>query len=393
MIAWSEYHGTNDARIHAAARPANGTFKALPDLRKAARLSDVEVAMSPAGHATVAWTRRSSAELSPYLVEAASRGVSGDFGPVDRVSNPAIERAEGPHLGLNVSGDNTAYAVWHGEDGWYAAVRPAGSAFGAAGRIPNSSAGDTAFGRALVAPAPDGSALAVWTANMAGAPRGVQSARLQPDGTIGTTEALAVTAPPAGFYGYHEDAVALGVDDQGNAATIWRYHEYPAPGIGGDYTIRSQLERFDAAPPAFDSVEVPATADRRAARDDARRRHRPLVGDEARLGLRRQQRRRGRHAEPCVRDAGRLRGRGGRGRRGDQRPRGVPHDRGARPPAERLSRRTRRGLLPRHEPAAGGGRRGAAAPSRRPPPPPVRRAAAAPPRPTPATGRGRGRRG
>jgi hypothetical protein len=260
VIAWTDYHGTNDARVQAAARPANGTFTALPDLRKAPRLSDVEVAMSPAGHATVAWTRRASAEPSPPIVEAASRGLTGDFGPVDRVSHSAIEQAASPHLGLGVSEDNTAYAVWYAKDGWYAAIRPAGSAFGAAGRIPSSSAGDTVFGQAHVAAAPDGSALAVWPANRAGAPRGVESARLRPDGTIGSTEVLAATAPPAGFYGHHEDPVALGVDDQGNAATLWRYHQYPAPGTSGNYTIQSQLTRFDAAPPVFDSVEVPATA-------------------------------------------------------------------------------------------------------------------------------------
>jgi hypothetical protein len=259
VIAWEEYHGTNDARIHVAARPANGTFKALPDLRKASRLSDVMVAMSPAGHAAVAWTRQSSAEQSPYIVEAASRGTIGDFAPVDRVSDPATERYEMPHLALKVSADNTAYAVWHGEDGWYASIRPAGGAFGAAGRIPGSSAGDTTFGRALVATAPDSSAIAVWTANIAGAPRGIQSARLQPDGTVGATQVLAATAPPAGFHGHHDDPAGLGIDDQGNAATIWRYSEYPA-GNANATTIRTQLERFDAAPPAFEAVEVPATA-------------------------------------------------------------------------------------------------------------------------------------
>ena len=259
VIAWYEYHGTSDARVHVAARPANGTFKALPDLRKASRVTDVVVAMSPAGHSTVAWTRRGSAEQSPYVVEAASRGISGDFAPVDRVSHPATERDKDPHLGMKVAADNTAYAVWHGEDGWYAAIRPAGSAFGAATRIPGSSAGDSTLARALVATAPDSSAIAVWNANVAGAPRGVQSARLQPDGTVGATQVLAATGPAAGFHAYHDDPAGIGIDDQGNAATLWQYHEWPVSNSSAE-TVRTQLERYDAAPPAIDAMEVPAMA-------------------------------------------------------------------------------------------------------------------------------------
>jgi hypothetical protein len=253
VIAWDEHDGDTD-RLYAAARPANGALKALPVVRSGRLLSDTSIAMTPGGQTTLVWTRRGSLQ-SKHVVESASRGTSGDFGPVDRVSDAATESSKLPHLGLAVSAENTAYAVWHAADGWYASVRPASSAFGAAQRIPGSTAGDSAFAHARVAAGPDGSARALWSANLANAPRGIESARLEADGTIGPTQVLAATAPPTGFFGFHDPPIGLGIDDEGNAATAWRYHQYRTD--GSDYQIRLQLERFDAAPPRFGSVTVP----------------------------------------------------------------------------------------------------------------------------------------
>jgi hypothetical protein len=248
VVAWATYSPTSGARsIQAAARSAGSQFGPLPDVAHPASLADLQIAMSTEGRATLAWQYWDD-DAGNRVIQAASRGKTGDFGGVETVDT--ISWAYDT-LALDTAPDGTSLLAWPDGGQLRYAVRPEGGGFGATHTVPGSHAADSipqlAFGA-------DGTAWAAWRGSWTG-PIRVETARIAADGSSTSAEDVAAPANPGlsdsatGFYDIDADA-------HGNAAVAWS-HNVAANGPGHQAV---DLRVFDAEPPALTSVQVPATA-------------------------------------------------------------------------------------------------------------------------------------
>jgi hypothetical protein len=173
LTVWSRTDGTN-FRIQAKFRAADGTFGATATISETGRDAlEPQVAFDPSGNAIAVWSQWDGANSR---IHAAFRPAGGSFGP-SQVISLSGRSASGPQISIDSTGK--AVAVWYRFDGAVdrvqAAVRPPNGSFGAAQTL--SAAGVEAYEPRVGAGADaDANAVAVWTGTD-GTNLRVQSAR------------------------------------------------------------------------------------------------------------------------------------------------------------------------------------------------------------------------
>jgi hypothetical protein len=240
VVAWS-----TGASLRAVARPAGGEFSPLSEVHAGPNHDLLQIAMSAEGRATLAWQYWDG---SKYVLQAASRGKSGDFGGVETVDG--MSGAYG-YFRLGKAADGTSVLAWPDAQQLRYAVRPEGGGFGATQVVPGSHGG---YSIPQLAAGPDGTMWAAWRGSFAG-PIRVETARIAPDGSSTSAQDVAAPANP-GLSDSSEGFYAIDADTHGDAAILWT-HNVAANGPGHQ-AVETRI--FDAQPPALTGVDVPATA-------------------------------------------------------------------------------------------------------------------------------------
>ena len=173
LTVWTRSDGSN-LRVQARVRAATGVLGSTASISQAGRDAfEPQVAFDPSGNALAVWTQLDGGNAR---VHAAFRPAGGSFGG-DQTISPAGRDANQPQVSIDSTGK--AVAVWYHFDGTtdrvLAAVRPANGSFGGAQAI--SPLGQESFGPSVAAgPNVDANAVAVWTGSD-GVNTRVQSAR------------------------------------------------------------------------------------------------------------------------------------------------------------------------------------------------------------------------
>jgi hypothetical protein len=173
LMVWARHDGAND-RIQARFRAADGTFGATATISQAGNAAfEPQVALDSSGNAIAVWTQWQGANSR---IHAAFRPAGGSFGASQAIS-PSGQIAGTPQISIDSTGK--AVAVWSLFDGTVdrvqAAVRPANGSFGGVETL--SKSGVEAYEPNVAAgPSADANAAAVWTGSD-GTNLRVQSAR------------------------------------------------------------------------------------------------------------------------------------------------------------------------------------------------------------------------
>jgi hypothetical protein len=160
LMVWTRSDGTN-LRIQAKLRAVDGTFGATQTISVSGRDAyEPQVAIDPSGNAIAVWSQFDGANAR---VHAAFRPAGGSFGG-DQTISPGGGTASAPQISIDSNGK--AIAVWYRFEGAtdrvQAAVRPAGGSFGTAVTLSDPSV--EAFEPQVVAgPNVDANAAVVWT--------------------------------------------------------------------------------------------------------------------------------------------------------------------------------------------------------------------------------------
>lgn len=243
--------------IRAAARPAGGAFDLVaPIFTTVVDLDNItapQVEVDPAGRATLLWSYFGSAS-SVHVVKSAEREPTGNFGGIQNVSTPTIDSAPLGSLDLAVDGDNTAIAVWWA-GAMQAAVRPSSASFGPT--IGPISAPNFVITPPSVGFGPGGRAIATWL-SPGGANYEVQSAIL-PKNASSFTAPIAAQSVPGGAGDTLDGATPIGIDNEGNAATMWRRRFDGSPDAGFQQRFRVETARLDAVAPTLSGVSIPTS--------------------------------------------------------------------------------------------------------------------------------------
>ena len=248
-VAWARSDGTVD-RTQARVRPAGqSAFAPVRDLSTGGsagqHADDPDVALDPAGVATVAWSRVLNGTRIQSRFLTAAGGLSG---LVDEVSENT-DRSTAPSLAVDASG--TAVVVFRacpatggGACGVKAAARPSGGSFGAVEPI---SAPSDEFVLPQVVIDPAGTATAAFVPLTEETQTLIT--RRPPGGSFG---AVRPVSPPGGTSRF----AALAGDDEGNVVIGWAF----APAPSGDNPWTAQVSAFDAAAPTLRDVTAPSSA-------------------------------------------------------------------------------------------------------------------------------------
>ncbi|HEY7255609.1 MAG TPA: PKD domain-containing protein [Solirubrobacterales bacterium] len=240
IAVWEEFEAT-ESIVRASLRPPGGEFEAPEDLSESGKSSfGPEIAMTPAGLATVVWTRAEEEELS---IQTSSRPPGGAFSAPVNVT-PASENSTSPvdtDLKMNDAGD--AVVAWPGranggEPVVKAAVRSGTGAFSTPAEV---SATSPDFLHPDVAIDAAGNATVVWNrsngvnsiAQAAGydaAPPEMRGISVPPTGTVG----VPVTFSAAPFDVWPLASTEFNFGDGLGAPGTTASHAYSAPGV---YTV------------------------------------------------------------------------------------------------------------------------------------------------------------
>jgi hypothetical protein len=240
VVAWS-----TGSSLRAVARPAGGQFSPLSEVHTGLTHSLLQIAMSAEGRATLAWDYWDGGQ---FVLQAASRGKTGDFGGVETIDG--ISGAYG-YFRLGTAADGTSLLAWPDAQQMRYAVRPEGGGFGATQTVPGSHGG---YSIPQLAAGADGTMWVAWRGSFTG-PIRVETARIAPDGSSTGAEDVAAPANP-GLSDISEGFYAIDADTHGDAAILWT-HNVAANGPGHQ-AVETRI--FDAQPPALTGVDVPATA-------------------------------------------------------------------------------------------------------------------------------------
>ncbi|PWU22125.1 MAG: hypothetical protein C5B48_10590 [Candidatus Rokuibacteriota bacterium] len=121
VAVWTQSDGANQ-RIHAAFRPAGGSFGADQTISDAGQnASSPQIAFDGAGNAVAVWYRFDGAN---DRVQAAIRPASGSFGPAQTLSPPGFESFN-PEVAGGPNVDANGVAIWTGSDGVHSRVQTA----------------------------------------------------------------------------------------------------------------------------------------------------------------------------------------------------------------------------------------------------------------------------
>jgi hypothetical protein len=240
VVAWGA--GTS---LRAAARPAGGPFSPLSEVHAGQGRDLLQIGMSAEGRATLAWKYWDGGK---YVLQAASRGKTGDFGGVETVDG--MSGAYG-YFRLGTAPDGTSVLAWPDGGQLRYAVRPEGGGFGATQSVPGSHGG---YSIPQLAADADGRMWAAWRGSFGG-PIRVETARIAPDGSSTSAEDVAAPANP-GLSDSSEGFYDIDTDGHGTAAIVWTHNVAANGPVHQGVDVRV----FDAQPPAFMGVTVPATA-------------------------------------------------------------------------------------------------------------------------------------
>ena len=254
VVAWRRYD-SGGFTLRAAARKPGEPFAPLADVLKTTLKTSVpfgiHLVMSPGGRATMAWqfAEKQPSGLSKYRLQWATRGTSGDFGPVGDLYGPT-DRADAD-FGLAVSADDTAAIAIPSADGVRTAMRPSGSGFSALQKIPGSGSSRDAD----IAFTTGDKAIAMWHQYAVGAPSRVMTAERPQDAPFGSAHQLNGNVKVV----EHSHRSGLGTDDEGSGMA-WFVRDVNPTNPDAWPVWRMQAVAYDAVAPAFVRVSVPATA-------------------------------------------------------------------------------------------------------------------------------------
>jgi hypothetical protein len=254
IAVWEEL-GSTESVVRASQRPAGGEFGPRDDLSGSGQSSfGPEIAMTPAGLATVVWTREENGELA---IETSSRPPGGAFSAPSSVT-PTAEASTAPvdtDLKMNDAGD--AVVAWPGRatGGQYdikAAVRSGTGAFSTPAEV---SATSPDFLHPDVSIDAAGNATVVWNrsngtnsiAQAAGydaSPPELRGLTVPATGTVGVP--VAFSSSPFDVWPLASTAFNFG-DGTGAPGTT-ASHAYARPGV---YTVTAT---------AVDAAGAPASA-------------------------------------------------------------------------------------------------------------------------------------
>ena len=160
LVVWNRSDGSN-IRIQSKFRAADGTFGPTETISVAGDDSlDPQVAFDSTGNAIAVWSEFTGGKSR---IHAAFRPAGGSFGG-DQTISPGGQSASKPQISFDASGD--AVAAWYRFDGAtdriQAAIRPAGGSFGTAETL--SPPGFESFNpRVQAGPNVDANGVAIWT--------------------------------------------------------------------------------------------------------------------------------------------------------------------------------------------------------------------------------------
>ena len=163
LMIWARSDGTN-LRIQSKFRAADGTFGPTQTISQSGRDAfEPQLAFDPSNNAIAVWTQFDG---SNGRVHAAFRPAGGSFGG-DQTITSGVGTATAPQIAIDSTGK--AVATWYSFEGTtdrvQAAVRPAGGTFGTAVTLSDPSL--EAFEPKVVAgPNADANAAVVWTAQV-----------------------------------------------------------------------------------------------------------------------------------------------------------------------------------------------------------------------------------
>jgi hypothetical protein len=113
IAVWTQSDGAN-GRIHAAFRPAGGTFGGDQTISDAGQnASRPQISFDGSGNAVAVWYRFDGAN---DRVQAAIRPPSGSFGPPQTLSPPGLESFN-PEVAAGPNVDANGVSIWTGSDG------------------------------------------------------------------------------------------------------------------------------------------------------------------------------------------------------------------------------------------------------------------------------------
>jgi len=205
-------------RIQSVQVHADGAAGAIQTLPFGGRDSQPQVAVDPAGTATVVWKRPGRRDSSYPRIQAARFGADGSIGPVTDLSGPTDDAAD-PRLAIDDEGHATV--VWEFRDETnrdaIQAVR-----IGAGGH-PGEAETLSRPGTVNSSPAVDidshGRSLVVWTGYDGPGTR-IESTLLSPDGHAGPVGRLSTSDS----YAYSPE---VAFDSRDRAMVVWRRYQSP----------------------------------------------------------------------------------------------------------------------------------------------------------------------
>lgn len=253
IVGWQRINGSSQAVVQAAFRPAGGSFTTLADVytnvTPGGHVDGPQVAIAPDDRATIAWA---SYDTTRHTILSAARGTSGNFGGLDTVSDPTVDSGSSGYFDVAVDTENTAVIVWNAAV-VQASTRPSGGSF--SNSIQTLSQPATFTGNPAVAFAPDGRAIAVWQGASGSIPA-IQAAEMPKGGQFGgVTDIEADPGSGVGYWG----PTPLGIDGQGNAATIYAKQFDADPGAPVTIKYNHRIAGYDGAAPSLGAVSVPGT--------------------------------------------------------------------------------------------------------------------------------------
>ncbi len=215
-VTWVELSGA-DFRVHAATRPAGGSFGA-PELLSPAAFEAIEadVAIGPDGTTIVVFTLRDG---SDEVIQARVRPPGGAFDAASDLSATS-DFVRDPRI--SIGADGTAAAAWFLdvaplERQVQSSIRPAGGSFGTPVDI---SEPDSEINKNVnVAVAPDSTVTLLWREE-AGAETVVAAAAKAPDTGFAEPQIISPT-------GLDADTAQLAVGPDGKATAAWRLNNGP----------------------------------------------------------------------------------------------------------------------------------------------------------------------
>ena len=216
-----------------------------------------QIAVDPQGRATVAFAFF-DCRTARHVIKSSARQASGNFGPLDDVSDPDFDSGSGAFMDVAVDDENNAVIVWLSSTPSVvqAAARPSGGSFGA---IQDVSGPGTFSTDPSVRFDPSGTATAVFLRRSNTGDAAIQSTARPRGGAFGAVVDISGPNDP-GIGTPVVGPTPLGIDDEGNAVALWTRVFDADPGAPVTQTQQIMAASFDGAPPIFTGASIPAAA-------------------------------------------------------------------------------------------------------------------------------------